>query len=64
MGVHGRPAEHLVDPFDEPLRYDMLELLGVVVHLVPSESHYSDEEELDQPVTPEDQGGELFARGR
>ena len=31
-----RPAEHLVDAIDQPLADHVLELLGLVVHLVPA----------------------------
>jgi len=63
VGVHLGPAQHFIDPFDEPIRDDVLQLLGFVVHLVPPESHHSNQEELHQPVTTEDECGQLLSGG-
>ena len=49
------PAEHLVDPFDEPIGHGVLEVLGLVVHLRPAHPHHLHEEQLDQPMAPHHQ---------
>ena len=54
--------EHLVHPIDQPLRHDVLELLGLVVDFVPAVPHDLHEEQLDEAVPPEDQRGELLRR--
>ena len=59
-----RMTEHLVDPFDEPFRHDVLELLGLLVHLGPAHAHHLDQEELDEPVAAQHHGREPFARCR
>src|SRR5262249_40578878 len=56
-----RVAEHLVDEFDQSLRHDMLQLLGIVVHLVPLHSHHLDEEQLDEAMATQDETGEALA---
>ena len=43
-------AEHLVHPLDQPVGDDVLEVLGVVVHLVPAHAHHLDQEQFDQAV--------------
>ena len=43
-------AEHLVHSLDQPVRDDVLEVLGVVVHLVPAHAHHLDQEQLHQAV--------------
>ena len=58
------PAQHLVDTVDEAIRDDVLQLLGLVVDLVPAESHHPDQEQLDQAMAAEDQRGQLLAGGR
>ncbi len=50
-----RMAQHFVDPLDQPLGDDVLQLLGVVVHLVPAHAHHLHEKEFDEPVTPQDE---------
>ena len=42
----------------------MFELLGLVVHFVPAVAHDADEEQLDDPMAPDDERGELLARLR
>src|SRR5678815_5220627 len=64
MRISFRAAEHLVDPLDEPIAYDMLELLGFVVDFVPGVPHETNEEELDQPMTSQNEGGKPLARRR
>ena len=60
--VHFRPAQHLVDPLDQSIRDDVLQLLGLVVDLVPAQAHHPDEKQLHQPVTAQHERGQLFAR--
>ena len=43
-------AEHFVHPLDQPIGDDVLEVLGVVVHLVPAHAHHLDQEQFDQAV--------------
>jgi CelD/BcsL family acetyltransferase involved in cellulose biosynthesis len=62
MWIVGGPAEHLVDPLDQALRDDVLELFGLVVDLVPPHAHHLDEERLDQPMPPQHEPRELLAR--
>ncbi len=62
--VHFRVAEHLVHAFDEPLRDDVLELLRLVVHFVPAHPHHLHQEQLDEPVPPDDQPRQPFPRRR
>lgn len=57
-----RAAQHFVYPLDQPLRHDVLELFGVLMHLVPAHAHDLHEEELDEAVAAQDQAGELLAR--
>ena len=45
-------------------RDDVLELLGLVVHLVPRVAHDLHQEELDQAMTAEDERGELLSGRR
>ena len=59
-----RPSEHLVDALDQPLRHDVFELLGLVVHLGPAHAHHLHEKQLDEPVTPQHQAGQLLAGRR
>ena len=54
-----RPAEHFVDPLDQPLRDDVFELFGFVVHFGPAHAHHLHEKQLDETVTPEHEAGEL-----
>jgi len=63
MRVRFGPPQHLVDALDEAVGHDVLELFGLVVHLVPAEPHHPHEEQLDQPMPPEDQRRKLLARG-
>ena len=53
MRIVRRPSEHLVDPLDQPLRDDVLEVLGFVVHFRPAHAHHLDEEQFDEAVTPQ-----------
>ena len=70
LGVRDRVAvridlgtpEHLVHPVDQPIRDDVLELFGLVVHLVPGVAHDPHEEELHEPVAPQHERGELVPR--
>ena len=62
MRIDRRPAEHLVDAVDQPVGHGVLEVLGFVVHFGPAHAHHLDQEQLDQPVPPQDQRGELLAR--
>ena len=57
-------AQHFVDPLDQPLGDDVLQLLGVVVDLVPAHTHDLHEKEFDQPVSPQDEARQLLARSR
>ena len=56
------PAEHLVDPVDQPIRHGVLQVFRLVVHLGPAHAHDPDEKQFDQPVPAQDQRGELLAR--
>ena len=38
--IYCRPAEHLVDPFDQPLRDGVFEVFGFVVHFRPAHPHH------------------------
>ena len=58
-----RPSEHLVHPIDQPIGDDVLQELGFVVHLVPAEAHDLHQEQLDEPMTPQDERRELLAGG-
>ena len=59
-----RMTEHLVDPLDQPLGDDVFELLRLVVHFGPAHAHHLHQKELDEPVTPQHETGELFAGRR
>ena len=61
MRISFRTAEHLVDPFDEAVADDVLELFRFVVDFVPGVAHEPDEEELNQTMAAENEGGELFS---
>ena len=61
--IDGRASEHFVDPFDQTIRYRVLEMLRFIVDFGPTHPHHLHEEQLNQPVTPEDEGGELLAGG-
>ena len=63
VGIVRGATEHLVDPIDQALGHDVFELLGVVVDVRPAHAHDLHQEQLDQAVAPQDQSGELFARG-
>ena len=54
------PSEHLVHAIDQAIGDDVLEEFGFVVHLVPRVAHDPHEKELDEPMTPEDERGELL----
>ena len=56
------PAEHLVDALDQPIRHDVLHLLGVVVDLVPVHAHDLDEEQLDQAMAAQARARRVFRR--
>ena len=45
-------------------RHGVLELLGLVVHLVPAHAHHLHQELLDEPVPPEHQRRQPLAGGR
>ena len=62
MGIVRRPSKHRVDPLDEPIGHDVLQLFGLVVHLVPAHAHHLHEKKLDEPVTTEHERGEFVAR--
>ena len=64
MRIRGRASQHFVDAVDQPVRDHVLQLLRLVVHLVPPEAEHAHEEQLDQPVTADDHGGEFLAGGR
>ena len=59
--VGRRPAEHLVDEFNEPVGDGVLEVLGLVVNFGPAHPHHLHQEELNQSVPAEDARGELLA---
>ena len=59
-----RPAQHLVDPLNEPFGDDVLELFRFVVHLVPTHPHHLHQEQLHESMPPEDQTGQLLPCGR
>ena len=63
MRIDRRAAEHLVDAVDQPVGDRVLEVLGFVVDLGPAHAHHLHQKQLDQPVPPQDQRGELFAGG-
>ena len=42
----------------------MLELFGLVVHLGPAHAHHLDEKQLHEPMAPQHEPRELFARRR
>ena len=56
-----RAAEHLVDPLDQPLGDDVLELLGLVVHLGPAHAHHLHEKQLDEAMAAQHEAGQLLA---
>ena len=51
-------AEHLVDALDQPIGDDVFELFGLVVDLVPAHADDLHQEQLDEPVPPQDERGE------
>ena len=59
VGIGLRVPEHLVHPLDEPVRHHVLEMLGVVVHLVPAHAHHLHQEQLDQPMAAQHRGRQL-----
>ena len=58
------PSEHLVHAIDQPIGHDVLELLGLVVHLVPRVAHDPHEKQLDQAMTAQHERRELLSRRR
>lgn len=60
MRIVGRPSEHLIDPLDQPLRDNVLELLGLFVDFVPLHPDDANEKGLDKPVPPQHQSREPF----
>ena len=54
-------AEHAIDPFDQPVRHHVLELLGFLVNLVPAHAQNLHEEQLHEPMAAQHQRGELLA---
>ena len=57
------PPEHLVHAVDQPIGDDVLELFGLVVHLVPRVAHDAHEEQLDEPMAAQHERGELLPGG-
>ena len=59
--IYGRPPEHLVDPVDEAFRHGVLEPFSFVMHFAPVHPENLNEELLDEPMAPENEGCQLFA---
>ena len=64
VGIDLGASEHLVHPVDQPVGHDVLELFGFLVHFVPSKPHHLHEEQLDQPMAPQDERGQPPPRPR
>ena len=64
MRIHLGKAEHLVHPLDQPLRYRVLEQLGIGMDRRPVHPHDAYQEQLDQSVPSQDMDGQLPAGRR
>ena len=60
VGIDRGAPQHFIDPFDQPIRHRVFEMLGVFVHVRPAHAHHFHEEEFDQPMPPHDQRREPF----
>src|SRR5262249_30221569 len=58
------PSQHLVHPIDQAIGYDVLEQLGLVMYLIPPQTHHLDEKQLDKAMTAKDERRQLSSRLR